>query len=313
MHVAGGVEQLFFVTAFLTGHGVKNTGDQVTWWGTGFVYAVNTTQGQAHFLVSNKHVLNGKDNITATSLTVRFLAEGPDQQPAYGQSAELTVARQFDDSVGHPNPHVDVAVMPLEPIAEGLRNAGQIPFLRGITENIVLSQSKLAEQARAIEDLIFIGYPGKIYDTVNLTPIARRGITATPLALDYRGTPAYLIDGAVFEGSSGSPVFIYGPPPPETIHGISFTGHPNRIVFSGVLASVHVQARLGELVDLPTAIGALTEVPMGLGIVFKPWTIDDTIDAYLDAHGLRRIPGSTSTVEVDSAANHDLADEGGND
>ncbi|MCM3082073.1 hypothetical protein P4U99_21565 [Brevibacillus agri] len=29
----------------------------------------------------------------------------------------------------------------------------------------------------------------------------------------YGGTPSFLIDGAVFEGSSGSPVFVYKRPP----------------------------------------------------------------------------------------------------
>ncbi len=61
----------------------------------------------------------------------------------------------------------------------------------------------------AIEELIFVGYPDGRWDSANQTPIVRRGITATPVWLDYDGLPYFLIDGAVFPGSSGSPVLVY--------------------------------------------------------------------------------------------------------
>ena len=48
-----------------------------------------------------------------------------------------------------------------------------------------------------------------MYDQVNLIPITRTGMTATPLQLDYDGRPSFLIDASVFPGSSGSPVFVY--------------------------------------------------------------------------------------------------------
>ena len=42
-------------------------------------------------------------------------------------------------------------------------------------------------------------------------PILRRGTTATPIALNFEGRPEFLIDAAVYPGSSGSPVFVYLP------------------------------------------------------------------------------------------------------
>jgi hypothetical protein len=47
-----------------------------------------------------------------------------------------------------------------------------------------------------------------IPEALEYAPIARRGWTATPVALDYSGKPMFLVDAPVFVGSSGSPVFV---------------------------------------------------------------------------------------------------------
>jgi hypothetical protein len=54
----------------------------------------------------------------------------------------------------------------------------------------------------------FIGYPNGIWDSKNLLPVVMRGTTASPIEVDFEGTPRFLIDASVFGGSSGSPVFI---------------------------------------------------------------------------------------------------------
>ena len=40
-------------------------------------------------------------------------------------------------------------------------------------------------------------------------PIVRKGITATSLQLDFNNEPKFLIDAAIYGGSSGSPVYIF--------------------------------------------------------------------------------------------------------
>ena len=70
-----------------------------------------------------------------------------------------------------------------------------------------LFESEELEQLEAIEEVVLIGYPAGIRDPAHLTPIARKGITATPPAWDYGGRPTFLVDASVFHGSSGSPVF----------------------------------------------------------------------------------------------------------
>ena len=43
---------------------------------------------------------------------------------------------------------------------------------------------------------------------MNKLPVIRQGITATPIWNDFNGEYKFLIDGGVYPGSSGSPVFI---------------------------------------------------------------------------------------------------------
>lgn len=75
------------------------------------------------------------------------------------------------------------------------------------------------KQMDAIEPITFIGYPNGIWDSTNLLPVARRGTTASPIEVDFEGSPRFLIDASVFGGSSGSPVFILnqGPSQPEMV------------------------------------------------------------------------------------------------
>lgn len=48
----------------------------------------------------------------------------------------------------------------------------------------------------AIEDIIMIGYPDGIWDSINNQPIIRRGITATQPKNNFNGKQEFLIDAA---------------------------------------------------------------------------------------------------------------------
>jgi len=52
----------------------------------------------------------------------------------------------------------------------------------------------------AIEDIIMIGYPDGIWDSINNQPIIRRGITATQPKNNFNGKQEFLIDAACFPG-----------------------------------------------------------------------------------------------------------------
>jgi len=61
-----------------------------------------------------------------------------------------------------------------------------------------------------LDDIFFIGYPSGLIDTENLTPLMRRCSFSSIYSEDFSGEPAFIIDGSVFPGSSGSPVFHVG-------------------------------------------------------------------------------------------------------
>lgn len=59
-----------------------------------------------------------------------------------------------------------------------------------------------------LDSVYFIGYPRGLIDNFNLTPILRKSNFATVYTMNFNNTNQFLIDGSVFPGSSGSPVFV---------------------------------------------------------------------------------------------------------
>ena len=53
-----------------------------------------------------------------------------------------------------------------------------------------------------------VGYPSGLWDSKNNYPIVRQGNIATPPNVDFNGKEEFLIDIALYPGSSGSPVFL---------------------------------------------------------------------------------------------------------
>lgn len=103
MRVETVAEQVFFTTVFLTGR----VGSDLRI-GTGFVHAVETESGSAHFLITNRHVLDGTEELTLR------MCGGTDGVPALGQANQVTVTSFGSEAwTGHPDPRIDVAVMPL--------------------------------------------------------------------------------------------------------------------------------------------------------------------------------------------------------
>jgi hypothetical protein len=267
-------DQLFFVTAYLEG-----SDGAVSWSGTGFVYAVETNSGTVLVLVSNKHVLSG-----AKRLGVRMVASAG-SGPELGRAAQLEVDAANSLVVEHPDPAVDVAVMPLAPVLERMAANGSPPFFRSVSPELCMTAER-ARELDAIEEVLFVGYPSALFDTKHFTPIVRRGGTATPVQLDYRGEPAFLVDAAVFPGSSGSPVFLSDTGTYRSRDGAVVVG--SRLLLLGVLAAVHTAQVGGKVTSLPAEKTVQVNTPIGLGIVYKAETIETCVDRLLDAHGLTR-------------------------
>jgi hypothetical protein len=277
MKVESVTEHMLFSTVRLEAETSAGTAS-----GTGFIFSYRVGDNDNLFIVTNKHVIS--DSISVRS----FFTQGTGTRPLIGHKHDFVIDPVQTPWYGHPDPSVDVAILPLQPILQMLHAAGQTPFFRSITHTSIPEPEEI-EELDPLEQVIFLGYPAGLYDTANLTPIFRRGMTATPPQLDYCGRPTFLIDASVFGGSSGSPVFL------DITHGhVDRRGQielgPRRTFLLGILAEVHCQQDHAPL-ELVT-INTISQVPVArvtqmidLGVVFKASLIVDTVEWFLRSSG----------------------------
>ena len=245
--------------------------------GTGFVFSYRPGDTDHLFIVTNRHVI-------ANPSSVRFFfTQGTGTKPIIGQKHEVVIDSRQTPWFCHPDPLIDVAVFPLQPILQLLHGTGQTPFFRSITHTSIPEPEEI-DELDPLEEVIFLGYPIGLYDSVNLIPIFRRGTTATPPQLDYCGRPTFLIDASVFPGSSGSPVFLYIRHGHTNRTGIISLG-PARTFFLGIIAEVHTQPDYAplEMMTITTSQipAARVRQMLDLGIVFKASSIVDAVESFL--------------------------------
>ena len=199
--------------------------------GTGFIVTHKWSDDkQGPFLITNRHVIDGtmqgQLNFTLGSQNGDGLA------PLIGKSTSITLGQDAWGWIYHPRNDIDIAALPVAPVVKHLANKNELPYYKSIPTDLIPTQEKL-EDLDAVEEVLFVGYPSGIYDSVNNLPITRKGISATPLSIDYEGKPVFLVDASVFPGSSGSPVFIYNNGYWATRKGRLMSG--NRVFFLGNL------------------------------------------------------------------------------
>jgi hypothetical protein len=249
--------------------------------GTGFVFNYVKNDEQYLFVVTNKHVIK---NSIKGKLTFN---QSDGEKPILGKVFTIDYSNFESQWIGHSQDDIDVAIMPFAPVLNELSNRGVQIFFRSVTPDLIPSDKLLREDIDAVEDIVFVGYPSDIYDRRNLLPVVRKGITATPISVDFEGKPIFLIDASIFPGSSGSPVFLcnigsYSPKGKGLVVG-------SRIFFLGVVASVFIRKDLNtiELIDIPTGrvpIVATTQM-VDLGIVYKSIVIKELIEKFLKLRG----------------------------
>lgn len=260
--------QLFLATVRIEASGR----DGSSWTGTGFFYSMPFQDTVALTIVSNKHVL-----ADARHLTIHLMRRLDNGAPDFG-NLEPMVLTEAEAGIWapHPRPAVDVGVLAIGTPLDRWTQQHGVPTFRTVGQDQFYDPSR--DRVDAIEEVTFVGYPSGIFDSSAGTPIARRGVTATPPSLDYEDEPAFLIDAPVFGGSSGSPVFsIQGGMRPD-VQGAITLGKPERAVLLGVLAAVHVRQVSGTVEALPASqiIGRFElDQELDLGIVYKASTIEE--------------------------------------
>lgn len=235
--------------------------------GTGFFFTFLREGGSCvPTVVTNKHVV--EDAVSGAFWLTRAT---DDQTPEIGHHWRLDIPEFGDRWVPHPDPEVDLCLMPFASIENGAAEKG-ISFYRKAFDKTFIPDQQGWRSLAAVEDILMVGYPIGLWDSRNNLPVTRRGITASPPQFDHESRPEFMIDAACFPGSSGSPVILMDE---GSLLDHLQEGFPPRrhLLLLGVLHSIFEYAAEGRIVrvKVPTRHRRLTwtQVPMELGLVIK--------------------------------------------
>lgn len=277
MQVKTIAEQLFFTTVRIDT--IAPDGSQGS--GTGFFFTHKIDEREYPFIVTNKHVIMG------TKEGVLSFIQRKDGEPELGNGLKLQITDNWANIwFVHPSSDVDIAICPLNPVENEIKQSLNIDiFYRSIPSSCIPSIEQI-RNLDAIEDVLFIGYPNGIWDRKNLLPVARRGITASPIEIDFEGRPIFIIDASVFGGSSGSPIFILKNSGYQNRDGNFIVGQ-SQFLFLGVVSAVYYRTLFNEIIPMtiPTQLQPMAKQQemIDLGIVIKAKTIVEAIEAFIIA------------------------------
>ncbi len=240
--------------------------------GTGFFFRLKESE-QHHIpvIVTNKHVVQkGKTGV------FRLTMRDEKGNPIVGKIQSIQIDNFEQQWLYHPDSGIDLAVMPIAPLLNEADKRGIKFFFLSFGKDLLPKLSDFSE-FNYVEDILMIGYPIGIQDTVNNMPVFRRGITATHLSNDYEGRKEFIIDAACFPGSSGSPVLLYNVPYYTDKKGNA--NFVNRIRLVGILYAGPQYSAEGTIIvkDIPVKAipAALFNMPINLGYVIKAERILD--------------------------------------
>lgn len=167
--------------------------DSIRYIATGFVYRAlvkeDDNKWYSNFLVTNRHVIEDSIEIhIRQNTTVR---------------AEPVLGFLTDEWTTHPDPEVDVAVLPI--YTED--NGGNTVDVPAFGDAHTMSRAKLQEtEFREGNEIFVLGFPLGIVGNSRNYPIVRQGIVARIRDWYENDSKDFLIDSSIFPGNSGGPV-----------------------------------------------------------------------------------------------------------
>jgi hypothetical protein len=232
--------------------------------GTGFFFTFDVKKRQVPTIITNKHVV--KSAIEATFI---FSEQDTSGNPIYGKTQKVTLQVKDLKIIYHPDTSVDLAIIFVNPILTKFESQKIILGYHSLEEGNIPNDSVLRTLS-AFEELYMIGYPFGLKDEINNLPIVRRGITATPLYINYNGKKEFLADIPVFGGSSGSPIIVYQ----NMFSDGDRLAFGRRFFLVGINYATYTREFKGKVIPKTTynftdSVDVQTFIPYNIGIIIK--------------------------------------------
>ncbi len=194
--------------------------------------------------------------------------------PDYGDILSLEIPNFENLWIKHPSE--DLAILPVGPVLRKLvTKYKKFPHFRTFGDDMILKKES-ADSLRAIEDVLMIGYPKGFSDTVNNYPIIRKGITATPIYLNYNGKNQFLLDIPIYPGSSGSPITYKSGGGFTKNGGFEIVANP-KIYLLGIAVEAQDYAAKGKTIEKvgTRELNTVTWLPFGIAVIIKSYVLLD--------------------------------------
>lgn len=235
--------------------------------GTGFyMHLLVKSDKHVPVIITNKHVVAGA---VQGQFSVTLANESG--EPIIGSHETFSVSDFENICVKHPDENIDLVAFPIAPLIHKVEKSDKKLFYVPLLMNLIPSEIERSKYS-AMEDIVMIGYPNGIWDSVNNYPVIRKGITATHSNVNWNGKREFLTDIASFPGSSGSPVFLANIGSYIDEHGNTHMGS-HRIKLLGVhyAGAMHTAAGEIRIVVAPTTNIAtpITQIPNNIGIALN--------------------------------------------
>lgn len=237
--------------------------------GTGFFFSFSEGDNVYPIIVTNRHVVEHEKKM---AITFPIAKESKVELSGY----EYIIANLQNVVIYHPDESVDLAAILAAGLLKDFHNTfNTSPDIKILSKENILVRDEYS-LINSVENIMVVGYPNGLWDSYNLRPLVRIGITASDYRNDYENKAEFVIDSEIVPGSSGSPIFLrlvmddfarFNVKPP----------YPSVLKLIGINFAVFTRNHVGDIQQMQenTKTALISGMPIGLGLGIKAEKILD--------------------------------------